>query len=94
MADSVSRKTRQLLIKHQIHAASFRTNASQFDFLHSWQPVLRHPELELSEISIGGYKELYNMGVNYRWAYPDFYTENTPFVLWANRYEVSSLDQQ
>ncbi|KAK5114951.1 hypothetical protein LTR85_009989 [Meristemomyces frigidus] len=42
---------------------------------------------ELSELSLGGYKELYDMGVNYRWEYPDFYTENTPFVLWANRYE-------
>ncbi|KAK6396782.1 hypothetical protein LTR65_008680 [Meristemomyces frigidus] len=27
------------------------------------------------------------MGVDYRWAYPTFYTENTPFVLWANRYQ-------
>ena len=27
------------------------------------------------------------MGVQYRWEYPSFYTENTPFVLWANRYE-------
>lgn len=26
------------------------------------------------------------MGVDYRWKYPDFYKENEPFVLWANRY--------
>jgi len=33
------------------------------------------------------------MGVDYRWEYPDFYTENTPYVLWANRYEVRLLHQ-
>lgn len=26
------------------------------------------------------------MGVEYRWKYPDFYKENEPFVLWANKY--------
>jgi len=50
--------------------------------------VLRNPAAELSELSVGGYRELYDMGVNYRFAYPTFYTENTPFVLWANRYQV------
>ncbi|KAK4505117.1 hypothetical protein PRZ48_003080 [Zasmidium cellare] len=29
------------------------------------------------------------MGVNYRWAYPSFYTENTPFTLWANKYSTT-----
>lgn len=27
------------------------------------------------------------MGVQYRWDNPSFYRENTPFVLWANRYQ-------
>ncbi|KAK5715698.1 hypothetical protein LTR17_016686 [Elasticomyces elasticus] len=27
------------------------------------------------------------MGVDYRTTYPDFYTENTTFALWANRYQ-------
>lgn len=27
------------------------------------------------------------MGVDYRWKYPDFYKENEPFVLWANKYQ-------
>lgn len=74
---------------NKIHSASFSTNASELQFLHSWQPVLRHPDQEISELAIGGYKELYNMGVQYRWEYPDFYTDNTPFVLWANRYQES-----
>jgi acid phosphatase len=26
------------------------------------------------------------MGVSYRWRYPDFYTENTPFSVFANQY--------
>jgi acid phosphatase len=49
--------------------------------------VLLNPAAELSEISLGGYKELFSMGVDYRWAYPTFYKENTPWVMWANRYQ-------
>ncbi|EMC97560.1 hypothetical protein BAUCODRAFT_138831 [Baudoinia panamericana UAMH 10762] len=70
-----------------LSAKPFTTNASEFQFLHNWQPVLRNPIPELSELSIGGYRELYDMGVQYRWLYPTLYTENTPFVLWANRYQ-------
>ena len=71
----------------KIHASTFSTSASELQFLHSWTPVLRHPELELSELSIGGYQELYSMGVQYRYTYPDLYTENERFVLWANLYQ-------
>lgn len=49
---------------------------------------MRNPAAEISEISVGGYKELYNMGVEYRYKYPDFYTENTPYELWANEYQA------
>lgn len=77
----------QVTHRSQIHAASFSTNASELKFLSNWEPVLRHPQREISELSLGGYKELYNMGVDYRWAYPSFYTENTPFIFWANEYE-------
>ncbi|KAK4575210.1 hypothetical protein LTR86_001062 [Recurvomyces mirabilis] len=73
----------------KIQNASFSTWAPEFQFLQSWKPALRNPAPELSELSLGGYKELYDMGVDYRWQYPDFYTENTPFVLWANRYQQS-----
>ncbi|KAK5116667.1 hypothetical protein LTR62_007341 [Meristemomyces frigidus] len=76
-------------LAQKIHNATYSTSAPEFQFLQSWQPVLRHPAAELSELSLGGYKELYDMGVNYRWQYPDFYTDNTPFVLWANRYQQS-----
>lgn len=75
-----------ILMSLKIHNANFSTHAPELDFLHSWQPVLRHPDLQISELSLGGYKELYEMGVNYRWQYPTFYTENSPFVLWANKY--------
>ncbi|KAK3671832.1 hypothetical protein LTR78_008197 [Recurvomyces mirabilis] len=73
----------------KIQNASFSTWAPEFQFLQSWKSALRNPAPELSELSLGGYKELYDMGVDYRWQYPDFYTENTPFVLWANRYQQS-----
>jgi acid phosphatase len=55
-------------------------------FLKSWKPVLTNPEGQISLLSLGGYKELYDMGVDYRLKYPSFYKENEPFVLWANKY--------
>lgn len=70
----------------QIHNQSFSTNASELAFLQSWKPVLNNPAAQISQISLGGYKELYDMGVYYRHKYPDFYRENDPFVLWANMY--------
>ncbi|KAF2158421.1 hypothetical protein M409DRAFT_71657 [Zasmidium cellare ATCC 36951] len=74
---NLSAKASQALLKKKL------------DFLKSWKPVLSHPELQISQLSLGGYAELYEMGVNYRWAYPDFYTENTPFALWANKYSTT-----
>ena len=70
----------------QIHAQAFSTNASKLAFLKTWKPVLTNPGAQLSLLSPGGYKELYDMGVDYRWKYPDFYKENEPLVLWANKY--------
>lgn len=29
----------------------------------------------------------YNLGTDLRFRYPDFYTDNTPFLLWANEYQ-------
>ncbi|KAF2771338.1 multiple inositol polyphosphate phosphatase [Teratosphaeria nubilosa] len=74
-------------LAEKIHASNFTVKSPEFEFLKTWQPVLSNPAAQISEISIGGYRELYNMGVDYRREYPDFYTENEPFVLWANRYE-------
>ncbi|KAI4835423.1 putative histidine acid phosphatase [Aureobasidium sp. EXF-8845] len=69
----------------KIQAAQF-TATGDYSFISSWKPVLRNPAVEIADISIGGYKELYDMGVSYRWRYPDFYTENTPFSVFANQY--------
>ncbi|GAB7349306.1 hypothetical protein MBLNU459_g8447t1 [Dothideomycetes sp. NU459] len=63
------------------------TDASELNFLSSWQPVLRYPDQEISMLSPGGYKELYDMGVNYRFVYPSFYKDNTNYTLWANEYQ-------
>ncbi|GAB1218014.1 hypothetical protein ATERTT37_007260 [Aspergillus terreus] len=56
-------------------------------FISDWSPVLRYPEEEIAQVSITGYKELYNLGVDLRFRYPDFYKDNTPFLLWANDYQ-------
>ncbi|KAF2088065.1 putative histidine acid phosphatase [Saccharata proteae CBS 121410] len=73
----------------KIQAADFTTHSSSLDFLGSWKPVLRHPDQEISQLSLTGYKELYDMGVAYRFRYPSLYTDNTPFTLWANNYVAS-----
>jgi acid phosphatase len=36
--------------------------------------------------SIGGWRELMAFGTDLRFRYPNFYTDNTPFTLWANQY--------
>ncbi|TIA69454.1 putative histidine acid phosphatase [Aureobasidium pullulans] len=69
----------------KIQAAQF-TATGDYSFLRTWKPVLSNPAVQIADISIGGYKELYDMGVSYRWRYPDFYTENTAFSVFANQY--------
>ncbi|KAI9930597.1 hypothetical protein MW887_011351 [Aspergillus wentii] len=62
-------------------------NASgSLSFLPSWRPVLRYPDEEIGQVSLTGYKELYNLGVDLRFRYPTFYRGNSPFLLWANNY--------
>lgn len=56
-------------------------------FISEWAPVLRYPDQQIAQVSLTGYKELYNLGVDLRFRYPSFYEDNTPFVLWANDYK-------
>lgn len=56
--------------------------------MSTWQPVLLHPDQEISMLSVTGYKELYDMGAYYRFAYPSFYKDNTEYDLWANMYQA------
>ncbi|KAI9737436.1 MAG: hypothetical protein M1834_009590 [Cirrosporium novae-zelandiae] len=71
-----------------IHSASFTANGS-LSFIKDWEPVLSYPDQQISEISIGGYKELYDMGVAFRWRYPDFYKDNSNFTMWSNLYAAA-----
>ncbi|KAB8271582.1 histidine phosphatase superfamily [Aspergillus minisclerotigenes] len=67
-------------------SAEYRATGS-LSFISDWSPVLRHPDQEISQLSITGYKELYNLGADLRFRYPTFYQDNTPFLLWANDYQ-------
>ncbi|KAL3471145.1 histidine phosphatase superfamily [Aspergillus californicus] len=69
-----------------IQSADFWASGA-LSFLSDWSPVLRYPEEQIAQVSITGYKELYNLGVDLRFRYPSFYKDNTPFVLWANEYQ-------
>ena len=72
----------------KIHSANFTASGS-LAFLSTWQPVLSDPAQQLSQLSQGGWKELYDMGVTYRLRYPQLYTDNTPFALWSNLYPAA-----
>ncbi|KAF2237121.1 acid phosphatase PHO12 precursor [Viridothelium virens] len=72
----------------KIHSANF-TSSGPLSFLPTWRPVLSDPDQQLSKLSPGGWKELYDMGVAYRWGYPQLYTDNSPFVLWSNLYPAA-----
>ncbi|KAL3454362.1 histidine phosphatase superfamily [Aspergillus insuetus] len=69
-----------------IQLADLRASGS-LEFLSDWSPVLSHPEEQIAQVSITGYKELYNLGTDLRFRYPTFYEDNTPFLLWANEYQ-------
>ncbi|KAH8692019.1 histidine phosphatase superfamily [Talaromyces proteolyticus] len=69
----------------KFQSAKYKAHGS-LEFLPDWQPVVKHPEEEMSMVSLGGYYELYTFGVELRWRYPNFYTDNDPFFLWANDY--------
>jgi acid phosphatase len=74
----------------RIHATRLSASASELEFLSTWQPVLPYPDQEIAQISITGYRELYDMGVTYRFRYgPHFYKDNTDFTMWANLYKPS-----
>lgn len=49
--------TRLTWICRQIQSASFRASGS-LEFLSDWKPVLSHPEEQIAQVSITGYKEL------------------------------------
>ena len=72
----------------KIQNATYNATGS-LSLIKGWQPVLLHPDQELSQESLGGYKELYDMGVTYRWRYPAFYTDNQPYILWSNEYAAA-----
>jgi acid phosphatase len=75
----------QLKIKNSAAAAQ-----GALSFISTWKPVVQIPDQELTQLSAGGYKELYDMGVSYRWRYPNLYSSNKPFLLWANAFFPTS----
>ncbi|KAF9883844.1 hypothetical protein FE257_002735 [Aspergillus nanangensis] len=69
-----------------IQSADFHAKGS-LSFISDWSPVLQYPDEQIAQVSVTGYKELYNLGVDLRFRYPSFYEDNTPFLLWANDYQ-------
>ncbi|OAP62388.1 hypothetical protein AYL99_04591 [Fonsecaea erecta] len=69
---------------------SSATAQGALSFISSWDPTLKNPGKLLTQLSIGGSKELYDMGAAYRWRYPGLYADNTPFILWANAFFPTS----
>ena len=72
----------------KLQNASFTATGS-LAFIKSWKPVLTDPAQQIAKLSPGGHKELYDMGVNYRFRYPQLFKEDTPFITWANLYPAS-----
>ncbi|KAK1141719.1 hypothetical protein N8T08_008817 [Aspergillus melleus] len=72
---------------HDAFQSAEFTASGSLGFISKWAPVLKHPDQQIRQVSITGYKELYNLGADLRFRYPDFYADNTPFMLWANEYQ-------
>ncbi|KAK2731179.1 hypothetical protein FQN55_004904 [Onygenales sp. PD_40] len=73
-------------LHEKIQSARFRARGS-LKFIPDWDPVLSHPEQQIAQLSVTGYKELYDMGTTLRHRYPTFYTDNTPYFLWSNEFQ-------
>ncbi len=69
------------LIYTQIQAAQFEASES-LSFLYSWKPVLTNPYMQVSQESITGYKERYDLGYSLRVRYPSLYNNGTLFLAW------------
>jgi len=65
------------------------TASGVLDFIQNWRPALTNPAQQLQQVSIGGWRELMEMGTTLRWRYPTMYTDNTNFTLWANQYPAA-----
>ncbi|TKX18202.1 hypothetical protein C1H76_9675 [Elsinoe australis] len=63
------------------------TARGDLSFMRSWKPVLEYPDQQLAMLSPGGYRELYTLGTELRFRYPEFYEYGQPFLLWANDYQ-------
>lgn len=70
-------------------AGSLRITNPKLAFLSSWKPQLTDPDKQISQLSTTGYKELYDMGADYRLRYSHLYDYDTHFTVWANYYSSS-----
>ncbi|KAF5004872.1 hypothetical protein FDECE_8654 [Fusarium decemcellulare] len=62
------------------------TATGPLSFFHTWESPLTDPDIQISQLSKTGYKELFDMGYTLRIRYPDLYREGEDFVVWANNY--------
>jgi acid phosphatase len=70
-------------------AKDLKITDSKLKFISKWKPVLEAPEKQIAQVSVTGYKELYDMGATYRLRYSHLYDYNTPLTLWSNYYKSS-----
>ncbi|KAK2803979.1 hypothetical protein FQN50_006785 [Emmonsiellopsis sp. PD_5] len=73
-------------VAYIIQSARFHAHGS-LEFVPNWAPVLSHPEQQIAQLSVTGYKELNDLGTTLRFRYPTFYTDNTPYFLWSNDFQ-------
>lgn len=76
-------------LSSRIDAGEFTVRDQKLAFLSAWKPTLKYPDQQIAQLSTTGYRELYDMGANYRLQYPDLYAYNTAFTLWCNYYSSS-----
>lgn len=76
-------------LHERLQAAPLDVTDAKLVFLKTWKPVLTHPERQIAQLSPTGYRELHEMGTQWRLRYPTLYEYNTPFTMWANWYKSS-----
>lgn len=68
------------LMKRQFQSAEFTASGS-LSFISKWAPVLKHPDQQIRQLSVTGYKELY---VVLSYVHNELLHCSIPFPIWRD----------
>ncbi|KAM7217932.1 histidine acid phosphatase [Rhypophila decipiens] len=72
-------------LQEKLSAGGYNSTGS-LSFMPSWKTVLTNPSRQIAMLSPTGVKEAQDMGYQLRTRYPNLYSDDDDFMVWANNY--------